>query len=308
MRFLGFSDGAVKAIDVFNRLIRENPNGHYTGLIQRLNRCSADVIIIFPDLPPIKLSDSGEYIYSLHQALSILRESTFNSDQYLAAHSEILNYCQPLSAESRLSPEGIEISLFQPLMRVIGNDIARPYVLFLKGTEESGLPLYFLNLITQIYQIEQNIFPIHSCCVTRQGKNFLFSGPSGAGKSTIAELSADLNYQIVDEEQVIISKDDTNQYSACGWGNQMLASQAPIQAIFILNKNEIEYIRPMAKKHLAKQLIERHIDVVDSLLPQDLLANAFTMASDIARSVPGYELHFRKSPDFWKLIDAEFPD
>ncbi len=31
----------------------------------------------------------------------------------------------------------------------------------------------------------------------------------------------------------------------------------------------------------------------------------FPIFAAIARAVPAYELHFRKSPDFWKVIDAE---
>lgn len=308
MNFSGFSEGAAKAISAFNHRICENPNGHYTGLIQRLERCSADVVVIFPDLPVIEPDDDDGYIYFLHQALRILRESAFNSDQYLTALSEINHYCQPLTAESRLCPDGKDVYLFPQLMRFHGDDIDRSFVLFLKGGEEFGLPLYFLNLITQIYQIEHGNLPLHSCCVTRKGKSFLFSGPSGSGKSTVAELSMDLDYQLVDDEQVIIVRNDNNQFLAHGWGNHLLVNQAPVQAIFILHKDDIECLRPVAKNHLTKELIERHIDVVNDLHSEDLLVDAFTLASNIARSVPGYELHFRKSPDFWKLIDAEFPD
>jgi len=40
----------------------------------------------------------------------------------------------------------------------------------------------------------------------------------------------------------------------------------------------------------------------------EYLRRSIRTIGDLARTIPGYELHFRKSPDFWKLIDAEFPD
>ena len=42
------------------------------------------------------------------------------------------------------------------------------------------------------------------------------------------------------------------------------------------------------------------------VLVDDVLKSAFSISTAMAREIPGYELHFRKSPHFWNLIDEQF--
>jgi hypothetical protein len=36
-----------------------------------------------------------------------------------------------------------------------------------------------------------------------------------------------------------------------------------------------------------------------------MMNKLFKQIAAIARHLPGYELHFQKSPDFWELIDEQ---
>lgn len=54
-------------------------------------------------------------------------------------------------------------------------------------------------------------------------------------------------------------------------------------------------------------LLDGHNDAMADSQYDDLLKIAFNISSKVARTIPSYELHFCKKPDFWKLIDVRFP-
>jgi hypothetical protein len=62
---------------------------------------------------------------------------------------------------------------------------------------------------------------------------------------------------------------------------------------------------PLVQSKVAHLLFERHHDILSKIISDDLLIDSFKISASIARQVPGFELHFRKHPDFWKLIDDQ---
>ena len=177
---------------------------------------------------------------------------------------------------------------------------------FFALVDSSGrLPEYELNNLINILQIKQGFIPLHASGVIHKQALFLFGGKSGSGKSTIASLSSLNGNEVLDEDQVIIRKTATQQFCANAWGYSLKTSNIPIKAVFKVVQAKIDAIHPLPQFESAKFLFSRVMDVARDAQSRRLLAITFSGISEIARGVPGYELHFRKSPDFWKLIERE---
>jgi hypothetical protein len=163
--------------------------------------------------------------------------------------------------------------------------------------------LFYLHHLSNIWQIEQENIPIHTAAVERDGSVFLFSGKSGAGKSTIAALSRQVKGRIIDQDQVLIRKRSYGQYTADAWGYDVAACDSPVKAFFSIKQSQKDEIFPLSQIRVAQIMMKRFYDIAGYNLPTDAVKSAFTNLAAFTRAVPGFELHFRKSPDFWKLID-----
>jgi len=143
---------------------------------------------------------------------------------------------------------------------------------------------------------------IHASGVARHGGGYLFLGSPGAGKSTIADLSERAQGTIIHEDQVMLSLHA---------GNYRLShpdthASPVLRAVFLLRQGHTNCVVPLAPRAvgtgLAKALLE-YAAGQDHFGPW--VRQAFHNMAEVARTVPGYVLEFRKSPDFWDVIDAE---
>ncbi len=138
-------------------------------------------------------------------------------------------------------------------------------------------------------------------------------GKSGAGKSTAALLSAEIGLPVIADELTFVISDATHNYRLAGMPTVKLppegwtAIRPPLRGIFHLVQDTTNYLEPLSQRQTARLLFEGMMQTPSvPKLPDAMVGDAFRTASDIARTIPGYTLHFRKSPDFWKIIDAEF--
>ena len=159
--------------------------------------------------------------------------------------------------------------------------------------------------LCNLWQVESGCIPLHTSGITHAGQLYLFSGPSGAGKSTIADLSTAVGDEVLDEDQVMIYRKPDGTYSANAWGYSLKTGGAPIRAYFRIIKDRVDRLVPLTQTHTAKLFMEQACAVTGNMLPEKSLMDLFLRMAEFARHVPGYELHFRKSPDFWKLIERE---
>lgn len=145
----------------------------------------------------------------------------------------------------------------------------------------------------------------HAAGILHKKQVFLFLGVSGAGKSTVSRLSAMLGDKIIHDDHVVLYRGETGRWMVTD--STYLSKGFPLKALFFLiqdNKDELQIIKSATS---ATGLFESLKEHGKQVLFGEVLKQAFTLSSDIARDIPGFRLRFRKSPDFWKLIDAEFP-
>lgn len=182
------------------------------------------------------------------------------------------------------------------------------FVVLVSGEPEHGVPLVALQVISNIWQLDQGNIPIHSAGIIHKKGLYLFSGPSGAGKSTLSILSMEIGDRILDEDQLIIHENVSfSGYSANAWGRSSEQSSLGIKGFFWLIKSDADKIIPLSSRCMSRFIWEQSLQMLGGIIPTAARLPLFIRISEFARSIPGYELHFRKSPDFWKLIDAEIP-
>jgi len=183
-----------------------------------------------------------------------------------------------------------------------------------KPAKSSYIQIYlYIVFLAAIWHIQQGGLFLHSSGVARGQNGYLFLGQSEAGKSTVAQLSASLGYQILGDDLNFIIRNKKNHY---------LIAPAPsikqlpldystlrpnLRGVFKLVQGDKNVLIPMSYVNSVQTLFAAVLQTPKSIaFPRTIYKIFFQTISIIARSFPCYELHFRKSPDFWKLIDAEF--
>lgn len=181
------------------------------------------------------------------------------------------------------------------------------FFILLSGFERDGLPRYELLLLSNLWQLMNGALPLHSSGVVYKDRLFIFAGQSGAGKSTVAKFGIEMGGRVLDEDQVLVQFRNKRYFSAVGWGFDVVPYNKPIRAIFKLIQDTTDRIEPLTQSRAAQLILENSNEIFGDRISEEGFGRLFAMSSAIARQIPGFELHFRKSPDFWKLIDENFP-
>jgi hypothetical protein len=163
-----------------------------------------------------------------------------------------------------------------------------------------------LSLLCNFWQIEHRFTPLHSSAIIHKGNLFVFCGSSGAGKSTISQMSFEKGEDVLDEDQIMIYQKPEGSFSANAWGYNLRSCSLDIRAIFKIIKSTEDRLIPLTHTQTAHLLADQSFTIPGKYIADRQISDLFGRISDIARKIPGFELHFRKAPDFWKVIDAEF--
>lgn len=156
------------------------------------------------------------------------------------------------------------------------------------------------------HHVDQGRCIFHAAGVVHLDFAHLFVGVSGAGKSTVATLSNALGYTIIHDDHVVMYPDQVGNYLVTDIS--LSIPGVPLKSIFFLIQDTSDRLVPLSALATTRGLFDGFLDIVSEyMLSDQMLRYAFAFSADIARRTPGYELHFRKSPEFWKLIDEQFP-
>ena len=273
--------------------------------LNKIDLCNYEILIISTDPPNIpwisKYPFDFKMILNIFNAWRVISENKFRNSPEVNSARETIN---------RL---GIGIPIFEGAksesLYLFNNGVGKlQYFLLLPNNSSNSFPLFELLTLSNLYQLSQNSFPIHSSGIVHKEKLFLFCGPSGAGKSTISLLSANQGDMVLDEDQLLLTPGDIGYCDAQAWGYSLQKTNAPLTAVFKLVQDNQDRLIPLSRSQTASFLMERTVDVLGFNIVNNCTINVFFQVARLARLIPGYELHFTKSPDFWDLIDAEFGD
>jgi len=188
-------------------------------------------------------------------------------------------------------------------------------VLILDGVDERSYTLiwYYIIKLKSRWHLEHGGILLHSATVAQNDSGFLFLGKSEAGKTTVTSMSYAVGKTALgDDLNVIQGQKSGFRLSAVPGFNLSpvgYSTTSPrLQCIFDLHKDNKNYLKRLMPKQITELMFNAFM--YESPLPNKLrdyeIHSAFQTIAKIAREIPGYELHFRKSPEFWKLIDEQF--
>jgi hypothetical protein len=295
----------AQILDKYNKSILNGSISHADLLFDKLNSCNLKIVII-AGKPPIssKIDFYGNDVQKLLDLTTawsdILDVESQNIEKQKQAWLVIDQIGERLPGHLRRSSSR--------LRRFRNSDGSNNYFVLLMGNEPDILPTNELNNLCNNWQLENGLIPIHSAGVVHRGKLLLLAGPSGAGKSTVSSLSAEQGDWVLDEDQLLLKPQEAGPWQAQAWGYSLQTSAAPLTAVFKLVQDTEDRLVPLSSLQTAHFLMDRVLDVMGLALEKRFLEQIFHRIADLARHIPGYELHFRKSADFWGLIDTELYD
>lgn len=224
-----------------------------------------------------------------------------------------------------INKENLQIAEFNNAWRTIDNfgekvftkfpffickqdNLKRDYYYFLLGNQVQQVIIQkiidLIGIIKNLWHLETGGGTIHASGIEYKSKGFLFLGESGAGKTTISKLSSFQGARVLNDDRILVIRESQGVYSINSSGFPELI---PLNTIFTIVKDVKDMLVPLSKVRMARAITEGFLQA--NLPPRNNKNNlilAFRNASDIARHVNCYELHFRKSFNFRKQIDTEF--
>jgi MoaA/NifB/PqqE/SkfB family radical SAM enzyme len=170
--------------------------------------------------------------------------------------------------------------------------------LFLRGEMDSLLLLASDQvLLARVLPAFGGVF-VHSAGVRLGGRGLLFAGPSEAGKSTIVKMLRDRADILCDDRMIVRRGGDGFRIHGT-WSHgevpEVSPDSAPLEALFFLRQSRENRLERISDSREAfKELLPR---IIRPLATADWWRDVLSLAGEIARAVPFYNLHFDKSGD-----------
>lgn len=158
---------------------------------------------------------------------------------------------------------------------------------------------------SQTLALNQGIL-VHAAAVSKGGRAYLFFAPSGGGKSTVAQLSK--KYLVLGDDVIAIRKKGKDFYAyATPWkqGKFIKAKanlKAKIKAVFFLKKSKQLNFAPLKAEESLIRVLSQHIHFF-LYTKRPLVKKIFFTAANFFKTVPAYEMYFRKNENFWPRLE-----
>ena len=268
-------------------------------LFEKINQCPYVVYLLGTgSLDLIKIEEESidqAMIYNLHHTWLEIQNNNI----------DIRNFHQLIKADDLMmshSDQWYTQGYF--IFRLKSDNFIPKFLIVTRQEIITSFPWQSLQLLSNLWQVENGYIVLHTCGIMRNDHIYLFSGPSGAGKSTIAELSMSRGYIVLDEDQILIKYHKLNDsYKAKAWGYSLQDCEAPIKAFIRIKQAKSEHLLKLSQTKTAQWMLEQSFYLTPGLMSQETTEKLFARIAEFGRAIPGYELEFRKSVEFWKLFD-----
>jgi hypothetical protein len=167
---------------------------------------------------------------------------------------------------------------------------------------------YFLRILYALLAEAHGGLMLHCAGILASSGVHLFIGQSGSGKSTAALLSRGRGMVLNDD--LIVLRPEQGRWIACGtpfWNFETIdrdgqTARAPVAGIYTLIKDPNVFLEPLSAAAAVAALIGS-CPVVNGDPGRAL--GLMARCREIVRTVPVQQLHFRKDPSFWGVIEAD---
>ncbi len=163
---------------------------------------------------------------------------------------------------------------------------------------------YFVRAAFALTAFAQGALLFHSTGIVHREQAYIFFGLSGSGKTTTARFSRPR--PVLNDDLVLLCYNQ-GQWYACatpfGLRRHSEVTSAPLRAFLRLRKALEDRIEPLPST-MAKVELLANSPVVNADPQRVPLLMEFW--ETILKGIPVCALYFRKSPDFWEVVDAYF--
>lgn len=153
--------------------------------------------------------------------------------------------------------------------------------------------------------VEEGGLALHAAGVVREGRAYVLAGPSGSGKTTAVGLSSP-GVSLGDDLAVVLPREASWKTFALPFDNSEKAPADPPEGYFpvagvwrLYHSASARVERPGAVEAVASLTVCAAFPWAMPDLADRMLDNAGRFVADSFFA----HLHFRKEPDFWKLIE-----
>lgn len=168
-----------------------------------------------------------------------------------------------------------------------------------------GDPENFLRVLYAWLCLEQGGLLLHASGVIARDRGYVFCGPSGSGKTTVSGLSLD---RVVLSDDLVIIRKRGEAYRLYGVpfrgelaGTPQHNTSAALRAVFTLVKDTYHHVASLNQSEATARLVA----CAPFVTCQAASAQRVTkICSDLATQITVRELHFRRDPGFWEVIDG----
>jgi hypothetical protein len=164
---------------------------------------------------------------------------------------------------------------------------------------------FITYIYSQILALNKGLL-LHAACIIRDRKSYLFLGASGEGKSTIAKLSR--RHKVLGDDVIAVRKIATNYHAfSTPWQQSHLENlnnntSTEIKAIFFIKKSKRISFKPVRQEEALVRILSRHTHFLQ-YTKMPMIKKLFSTAFDFVKSIPSYEMEFRKDKDFWPELE-----
>jgi hypothetical protein len=163
----------------------------------------------------------------------------------------------------------------------------------------------FLRACVAWMALDRGGFLLHSASIVRDdGQAFLFFGASGAGKSTLAAMNPE--GKVVSDDLTLVLPDAGAlhvvgaPFRGTYQRGEAVTGHYPLHSAYRLRQDSRTFVARTAPPVVLAELLANLTFVVDQVGRVPGLVDRLEQR---LRSVPTFDLHFRKTPDFWRAIE-----
>jgi len=160
----------------------------------------------------------------------------------------------------------------------------------------------FLRVLTAHWFLRRGGLLLHASGVVREGMAHLFFGPSGSGKTTVTMLSEG---DLVLGDDLVGIRETGSTYEACAVPFRGLYREPPqtgqgfpLAGVNRLVQDQRDFLEEIPPSRRAAEMMAS----LPFVMGGEGASRALEITGRLANAVTIRRLHFRKSPDFWRLL------
>jgi hypothetical protein len=167
----------------------------------------------------------------------------------------------------------------------------------------------FLRVLCAHRGLERQGLLVHAAGLVRDEKAFVFFGPSGSGKTTTTRLST--GSTILSDDMVLLRVENggVRAYGVPFRGDLPETPRsninAPLAGLFRLRKADSHYVSPIQRPQALAELVTC---VPFVMAVPDTSQRVIGLGLDIVSKAPTMNLHFRRDPGFWEVVESAIAD